>query len=88
MEETKLDINQTVKELTIMLLYLTSWTENAPYSYQRSWKGYDFGILDELADEGFISDSKRSKSIVINEDGVTRAKELLSKYGIDFPLSN
>jgi len=77
---------QTVKELTMMLLYLTSWTEREPYAYQRSWKGYDFNILDGLADEGAISDSKRSKSVVIYEDGITMAKNLLVKYGLELPV--
>ena len=74
---------QTIKELTLMLLYLTSWTEKEPYPYQRSWKGYDFDVLNELADEGIISDSKRSKSVVIYEEGVSIAKELMQKYGLD-----
>ena len=82
-----MDNDQLVKELTMMLLYLTSWTEKAPYDYQRSWKGYDFDVLNELADEELISDSKRAKSVVIYEDGVIRAKELLIKYGLDLPLS-
>jgi len=60
-----MDNDQTIKDLTLMLLYLTSWTEKAPYDYQRSWKGYDFDTLNELADEGSISDSKRAKSVVI-----------------------
>ena len=77
------DNDQTVKELTLMLLYLTSWTEKAPYDYQRSWKSYDFDVLNELADEGLISDSKRTKSAVIYEGGVVKAKELLKKYGLD-----
>ena len=68
-----------------MLLYLTSWTEKALYDYQRSWKGYDFGVLNELADEELISDSRRAKSVVICEDGVVKAKELLVKYGLDSP---
>ena len=76
---------QTIKELTLILLYLTSWTEKEPYSYQRSWKGYDFDILNELADEGAISDSKRSKSVVIYEDGVNMARSLLTKYGLVSP---
>ena len=78
----KVDSNQAIKELTLILLYLTSWTEKAPYDYQRSWKGYDFDVLNELADEELISDSKRAKSVVIYEDGVIRAKELLKKYGL------
>jgi len=76
---------QIVKDLTIMLLYLTSWTEKEPYDYQRSWKGYDFDILNELADDGVISDSKRAKSVVLYEDGIVMAKELLVKYGLEIP---
>jgi len=75
--------DQTVKDLTLMLLYLTSWTEKVPYDYQRSWKGYDFDVLNELADEGSINDSKRAKSVVVYEDGVIRAKDLLAKYGLE-----
>ena len=77
-----MDYKQTIKDLTIMLLYLTSWTEKEPYDYQRSWKGYDFDVLNELADEGIVSDSKRVKSVVIYEDGITMAKELLRKHGL------
>jgi len=76
---------QTVKELTLILLYLTSWTEKEPYDYQRSWKGYDFDILNKLIDDGAISDSKRAKSVVIYEDGIQMAKDLLLKYGLETP---
>lgn len=78
-----MDYQLTVKELTMMLLYLTSWTEKDIDGCQRSWKGYDFDVLNELAEEGFISDSKRSKSVVLYEGGIDMAKELLKKYGLD-----
>jgi hypothetical protein len=78
-----MNYNQAVKELTLMLLYLTSWTEKKPYDYKRSWKGYDFDVLNELADDGVISDSKRAKSVVIYEDGIATAKEHLKKYGLN-----
>ena len=78
-----MDHKQTVKELTMMLLYLTSWTEKDFYDSQRSWKGYDFDILNELADDGYISDSKRSKSVILYEDGINATKKLLKKYGIE-----
>ena len=80
-----MDHEQAVKELTLMLLYLTSWSENDLHEVQRSWKGYDFDILNELADEGLISDSKRSKSVYLFEEGVSTAKELLKKYGLNEP---
>ena len=78
-----MDNKQAVKELTLMLLFLTSWTEKDLHEVQRSWKGYDFDILNELADEGFISDSKRSKSVYLFEDGVVKANSLLKKYGLN-----
>jgi hypothetical protein len=78
-----LNYNQAVKELTLMLLYLNSWTEKEPYEYKRSWKGYDFDVLNELANEELISDSKRTKSVVIYDEGVALAKELLCKYGME-----
>ena len=48
MKENKL-LNEKIKELTLMLLYLTSWEENEiGLKYKRSWKGYDFDVLNEL----------------------------------------
>lgn len=58
----------TVKDLTLMLMlmYLTSWEERLVpdlhekhdrpgfrLQIRRTWKGYDFGILNELTDEGW-----------------------------------
>lgn len=34
-------MEEQIKELTLILLYLTSWTEKEPYGeYQRAWKEY------------------------------------------------
>ena len=77
------DINKRVKDLTLMLLYLTSWEEKeSGFECRRSWKGYDFDILNELSEEELISDSKRSKSVYLKENGIRLAKELLKEYGI------
>jgi hypothetical protein len=66
-----------------MLLYLTSWEENEfGVTYNRSWKGYNFDILNKLSEEDFITDSKKSKSVGITDEGIARTKELLNKYGI------
>lgn len=80
----KEDINERIKELTLMLLQLTSWEENEfGMKYRRSWKGYDFDILDELGNEDFIRGGNRSKSVILTEDGSKKAKELLKQYGIE-----
>ena len=67
----------------MMLLYLTSWTEKDFDDVHCSWKGYDFDILDELAEEGLISGSMRSKSVYLSNEGVSEAKELLKKHGFE-----
>ena len=77
---------KTIKELTLMLLYLNSWTEkDFPDNLRRSWKNHDFDTLDELEEEGLVSGSKRAKSVYIGEDGINAARDLLKKYGIEIP---
>ena len=85
----------TVKDLTLMLMYLTSWEENlVPELHEkpdrlgfrpqirRTWKGYDFGILNELTDEGLVNARNRSKSTSFTDEGAAKALELLMQYGI------
>jgi len=75
---------ESVKELTLMLIYLTSWKEKEfNEEYRRSWKGYDFGVLNELIDEELLFGSRKSKSVYIDENGIKAAKKLLIKYGIN-----
>ncbi len=80
----KEDLKEKVKELTLMLLHLTSWEKNEfGMQYRRSWKGYDFNILDELTEEDLIRGGHRSKSVILTDDGMNKAKELLKKYHIE-----
>lgn len=85
----------TVKDLTLMLMYLTSWEESLVpdlhkmpdrpgYHLQtrRTWKGYDFGILKELTDEGLVNAGNRSKSASFTDEGEAKALELLKQYGV------
>ena len=74
-------MKETIKELTLLLLYLTSWEEKEGNErFYQSWKGYPFEILDELSEEGYIGGSKRAKSIYFSEDGVKFAERLVKKY--------
>ncbi len=85
----------TVKDLTLMLMYLTSWEESLipdlhkkpdrpgfRLQIRRTWKGYDFGILNELTDEGLVNAGNRSKSASFTDEGEAKALELLKQYGI------
>ena len=76
MDET----DKIAHDLTLMLIYLSSW-EEGPFKVRRAWKGFRFEILDQLAAEGFVSDSKRAKSLYLTEEGVQQARELLAKHG-------
>jgi hypothetical protein len=74
-------MDKTIKELTLLLICLTSWQEDAGLTkVQRSWKGYPFEVLDELNGEGYIGGSKRAKSVYLTEEGLNKAKELMKKY--------
>ena len=74
-------MDKTIKELTLLLIYLTSWQEDAGLTkVKRSWKGYPFEVLDELNEEGYISGSKHAKSIYLTEEGLSKAKDLMEKY--------
>lgn len=80
----KEELRKKVKEFTLMLLHLTSWEENEfGMQYRKSWKGYDFGILDELTEGDLIRGGHRSTSVMMTDEGINKAKELLKQYGID-----
>lgn len=74
-------MNEIIKELTLLLIYLTSWEEDAGLiKVQRSWKGYSFDVLDKLNEEGYIDGSKGTKSVYLTEEGLSKAKEFMKKY--------
>jgi hypothetical protein len=83
--ETTMEYNdklqEQIKDLTLMLLYLNSFMEE---NCRRSWKGYDFGDLNKLAEDGFISKG-RAKSVVLCDDGIEKAKVLCTQYGMALP---
>jgi len=80
----KQELREKIKELTLMLLYLTSWEENEfGMQYHKSWKRYDFGILDELSEADLIRGGRRSKSVMITDEGIKKAKDLLKQFCID-----
>ncbi len=83
----KTDAQVAMEELTMMLIYLSHFTERdrlANSDDKYAWKGYDFNILNKLDEKDYIRQgSHRSKSMYITKDGETRAKELMEKYGIE-----
>ena len=79
-------MEQEIKDLTLLLLYLTHWQEKGlDEPIRRSWKGYPWEALDSLNDEGFINQSKRAKSVYLTANGVKKAERLRRKYNIGNP---
>ena len=80
--------DKLIDELTLMLLYLTSWKDNSRFSEGDeifAWKGYDFTVLNNLENDDYIhqgSHPSKSKKVYLTEEGINKAKELLSKYSI------
>ena len=74
-------MDKTIKELTLLLIYLTSWQEDSGLTkIQRSWKGYPFEVLDEINVEGYINGRKHTKSVYLTKEGLSKVKELMKKY--------
>jgi hypothetical protein len=54
----------------------------ALYSFDggRSWKGFDFGVMDRLSEQGFVSDPKgRAKSVHLTEEGLKRGLDMATQ---------
>ena len=67
-----------VDEIVLALLHLTSFKEG---EIRRSWKSYDWNVLDRLHEKGFISDPKtKAKSVILSDEGVQQVKLVIKKY--------
>lgn len=78
---TENDMNEDVfeQELTLLLLYLASWTEGKEAT-PRAWKNHRFELLRALTAKGYLFDSKGAKSVHLTAEGVAAAKVLEKKY--------
>ncbi|MDU3013598.1 MAG: DUF6429 family protein [Flavonifractor plautii] len=87
------NMNRIIDELTLMLLYLTSWQEyptegirhkpiRTAEKFRLTWKGHDRNALTRLDVEGLVFDDCGKALIRITQDGEARAQELLRQYGI------
>ncbi len=86
MDQTEQEkLNQQIEELTLLILYITSWIERVPgfpEGIPRSWKGYPFDVLNNLKDKGYLCERKhpsKRKSVYLTDEGVVKAKELEKK---------
>ena len=71
------------EELTLVLLYLTSFTEKQCPNVRMAWKTHDWTALDDLAEDGFMVPPHNRKNYTryFTDEGVEKAKELLEQIG-------
>lgn len=47
----------------------------------RVWKRYDFGVMDRLHEQGYITNPRgRQESVYLTDEGMRVAKELAARY--------
>ena len=47
----------------------------------RTWKGFDWEVLNRLHDKGFITDPQsKAKSVIFTEKGLEESQRLFEKY--------
>lgn len=84
-------MKKNIEELTLLLMYLTSWEEEGwGYDendnlnkdlFKKSWKGYSFDAINELTDKGYLFPAKyKNKSVTLTKEGEKLAKELMERY--------
>ena len=77
-------MDERIKELNLLVLYLSGWEEDKRkepgQKIFRSWKGYLFEILNEFEKKEFIIQNRKSKSVVFTEKGKKKAEEIKSRY--------
>lgn len=79
-------MEEQIKELTLLLAYLTSWNEKdrlLKQELKKSWKGYDFNILNKLNEERYIYQENKKKYLIWEDKGIEEAKRLINKYNIN-----
>ena len=73
-------MKQQIEELTLLLLYLTSWEEEmgSNLASRQAWKNHRFEVLDALEEAGYLSQSR--KMIFLSPKGADQAELLMEEY--------
>ena len=68
---------EKVERAVLALLYLTSYKDRIG---MRTWKGYDWEVMNSLHEKGYISNpATKAKSVTLTEEGARFSKELFEK---------
>ena len=77
------DTSERVRDLTLLLLYLTRWTETPrgklPPGFEvawRAWKGYDWDALDRLKEESRFDFNYLENGVIRRSHGQLTTKQV------------
>jgi hypothetical protein len=77
-------MEEKIKELNLLLMYLTGWEEdsrkNPGEKVYCTWNGYSFKNLNKLHDEKLIVQIKDKKLVIVTDLGRQLAEKLKSQY--------
>ena len=84
-------MNERIDELTLLLMYLTSWDEESLFYdengnldkgvIKNAWKGYSFDAINKLTENGYLYPTKyKNKSVTLTKEGENLAESLIKKY--------
>jgi thymidylate kinase len=70
--------NEKVEEMTLALLYLTTFKDRTGL---RAWKSHSWQVMDRLHESGYIYEpATKAKSVMLTDEGVERSKHLFEKH--------
>lgn len=73
-----------IKDLSLLLIYLSGWEEdsrnNPGEKIYKSWKGYRFETLNRLEEEKMIRQFHNGKMLILTPEGLAAAKDLGRRY--------
>ena len=69
----------TIKDLTLILMYLTGSRDQDMENGLYVWKGYNFDILNELNEGGLAIGKPCNKSVYLPLEAIKKAKALCAK---------
>lgn len=75
-----MNITQFLKDLNMLVLYLSGWEEESQYHpgevVFRAWRGYLFEVLNALEKEGLIYQHHGMSTVILTGKGIARAKAI------------
>jgi len=82
-KEEQKDMETQIRELTLLLIYLTAWNEKNRFikdGILTSWTGYERYIIQSFEDEELLWRSGNNKKLHLTSDGIDEVERLLEKY--------